>query len=106
MGSGLLAALVPGMTPGGARSGVAPGPDRTAERVTLALGGQRASTQPGVHFGERRAAGAKLRFSEAVERRFDRVHPVVQILGVGIDVEQARDELARRLPLLQIGACA
>ena len=50
--------------------------------------------------GRGRAARAELRFGEGVQRLHG-VEPPVQILGLGVEIEQAGDDLARVLALLQ-----
>jgi len=52
---------------------------------------------------ERFVAGDQLALPERVERRLDRVEVVVEVLGVGLEIEEPRHHLARRLPLLALG---
>ena len=52
---------------------------------------------------QRVVARNELGFAERVERRGDRFDVIVKVVRFGIDVEQAGDDLARRLAFLQIG---
>src|ERR1700686_4228375 len=61
-----------------------------------------ALTKRGVEFFQRRGAGNELFFAELVEWRIDRVERRVHVHGLGVEVEQPRDDLSLGMPLLQI----
>src|SRR5262252_4386360 len=50
--------------------------------------------QRGVDLLERSLARAQLLLGERVERRCDRVEMPVQVLGIGLDIDEAGDDLA------------
>src|SRR5438876_11644018 len=68
---------------------------RDKRRQGLAVGG--------VEAGEDFAAGAELSLPEAVERGLDGVEEFVEIARIGFDKEEAGDDLACRVALLQVG---
>src|SRR6516225_1697051 len=49
----------------------------------------------GVEAGEDFSAGAELGFAQTVERRLDGVEELVHVAGIGLDIEQAGDDLAQ-----------
>jgi hypothetical protein len=68
---------------------------KTGKGAELAVGGVEASEGVG--------AGAEFRLAEAVERRLDGVEEFVHVATIGLDKEEAGDDLARRVPLLKVG---
>src|SRR5437764_2421305 len=57
----------------------------------------------GVEAGEDLETGAELGFAELVERGLDGVEKFVHVAGIGLDKQEASDDLARRMALLQVG---
>ena len=60
------------------------------------------SAAAGVEGGEGLGAGGEFGFAQAVQRLCDRAQPLVHVLRFGIEVQQAGDDLAQRLALLQM----
>ena len=57
----------------------------------------------GVEAGEGFGAGAELCLAERVERRLDGVEEVMHVAGIGLDKEEANNNLAGDVALLQVG---